>query len=336
MKAEIIKQTTLSGVRNILANELPLHTPYVVQFFPVYACNFKCNYCIHSIPFSGRGYVADKKNMDIDMYKKCVDNILEFPDKVKMLRFAATGEPLLHSKIAEMVEYAAQKKAADSIEIVTNGALLTKELSDKLINAGLDWLRISVQGVTSQKYKDVCGIQIDFDEFLENIKYFYDNKKETNLYIKVIDMALDEGDEKRFYEIFGDFCDKISVEYLIPATSKIDYSQISKSDFNLTQNGVELSEDIQVCPQPFYMMQINPDGNIVPCCAMETAYVSGNCKEDSLVNIWNSERMKKFQNLQLKKEKYKNKVCGRCQSYKYGVFKEDILDNDTQRLLRFF
>lgn len=336
MKAEIIKGQTPSKTRSILAGNIPLNTPYVVQIFPVYACNFRCSYCIYSIPPSERGYITDEKYMDFELYKKCIDELSEFPDKIKMIRFAATGEPLLHPQIAEMVEYAVRKDVANSIEIVTNGSLLTPELSDKLINSGLNWLRISTQGITKKKYKEICGINIDFDKFIDNLKYFYENKKDTKMYIKIIDAALNKGEEDKFYEIFGNICDKIAIEYLIPAVSDIDYSQISDSKFELTQNGITVNENIEICPQPFYMMQINPEGNIVPCCAMETAFIAGNCNQNTLCKIWNGKKNREFQLLQLKKEKNKNKVCQKCQSYKYGVFTEDILDNEAEKLIKLF
>ncbi|OGI00318.1 MAG: radical SAM protein [Candidatus Melainabacteria bacterium GWF2_37_15] len=332
MKAKIIKGQTTSATRSILADNIPLDTPYVIQIFPVYGCNFRCNYCIHSLNPSERGYIADKKFMDFDLYKKCIDDILEFPQKIKMLRFAATGEPLLHPQIAEMIEYAAQKKAANSIEIVTNGSLLTPELSNKLINSGLNWLRISIQGVSAKKYKEISDVSIDFEEFVKNIRYFYDNKKDTQIYIKIIDCALSEGEEEKFYQIFGDICDKISVEYLLPAVSQINYAEISNHEFEFTQNGVKANKDIEVCPQVFYMMQVNPEGNIVPCCSMETAYIEGNNLQNSLVDIWNGKKRKNFLLMQLNKVKHKNKICKECQIYKYGAFREDILDDRAEQL----
>jgi len=48
MRAVRIDGQTPGGKRNKLKDALPLDTPYMVQFFPIYACNFKCGYCIHS------------------------------------------------------------------------------------------------------------------------------------------------------------------------------------------------------------------------------------------------------------------------------------------------
>lgn len=329
MNAEKITGSTVSGKRTKLADVIPLNTPYLVQVFPAYACNFACNYCTHSLSPEKRGFIANKSIMDYDLYTKCIDDLKNFPQKIKMLRFAATGEPLLHPQIAEMVSYAKKSNIADSIDIVTNAALLTEDLSDRLIDAGLDWLRISLQGLSSEKYKEICKAEISFDKLLKNIRYFYEKRKNTKVYIKIIDSALEIGEEEEFYKKFGDICDAIGVEYLIPATEEIDYNNVFNRDFDSTQNGNPL-ENVEVCPQPFYMLQVNPDGHIVPCCSMETAYISGNAYEESLLDIWTGNKLKDFR-LQLL-SKQKNAVCKRCESYKFGMFEEDILDNKAKEL----
>lgn len=331
MNASRIDGQTTSGTRAILAEEIPLLTPYIVQVFPAYSCNFKCSYCVHSLEPSKRGFIADEKLIDFNLYKKCIDDLTKFPQKIKMLRFGATGEPLIHPQISEMVKYALDKDIANSIEIVTNGSLLTKKLTDNLVDSGLNWLRVSIQGLSSKKYKEVSGIDMDFEELVENLNYFYETRKNTKIYIKIIDVALEEGEEEKFFKLFGDICDKIAIEHLLPAVDSIDYTKLTNKEFNLTQNGNAVM-DAQVCPQPFYMMQINPDGNIVPCCAMETAYIAGNCKTEDLYQIWNGKKYKNFQLQMLNKEKDKNKICALCQSYKYGMFKEDVLDESAESL----
>lgn len=336
LKAIRIDGRTPGGDRNKLAESVPLSTPYLVQVFPVYGCNFKCDYCIHSVDKSKRGYVTEKKVMDYELYKKCIDELCDFPEKIKMLRFAGTGEPLLHNDIVRMVDYAVKKEVASSIDIVTNGALLKPELSKALVDSGLTRIRISIQGVNAKKYKHTIGVEFDFDKFIENLIYLYENRENTQIYIKVIDCALDNDDDQKFFEIFGDLCDVIAIENVIPATSQIDYSRImGNKNSNLTQNGVNVS-DIEVCSQPFYLMQINPDGNIVPCCAMETTHIVGNCKYQNLSEIWNGKKFKDFRKVQLMKKKSIYPVCNKCQLYKHSTFSEDILDYDAERLLKIF
>lgn len=337
LKAIRIDGQTPGGVRTPLAEVIPLSTPFTVQMFPVYGCNLRCNYCIHSIPKIERGYISDEVLMDFALYKKCIDDLSQFPEKIKMLRFAGTGEPLLHKDIAKMVEYAAKKQVASSIDIVTNGLLLTPTLSKDLVNAGLTKIRISVQGIHSENYKHATETENFLDEFLYNLEFLYKNRGETKIYIKIIDCALQDDEEKVFFEMFGNLCDFIAIEHLIPAVDQIDYTKISKDKINmlLTQNGAELQE-AEICPQPFYFMQINPDGKIVPCCAMETAYVMGDANVESLRDVWNVRRYNTFRKKHLLKEKNIYTVCKKCKQYRYMMFPEDVLDADAERLLVLF
>ena len=69
--------------------------------------------------------------MKFDLYKKCIDELALFGDQLKVLRFVGMGEPLLHKNIAEMVAYAVSRNVALRVELLTNGSLLTRQMSDK-------------------------------------------------------------------------------------------------------------------------------------------------------------------------------------------------------------
>jgi len=161
------------------------------------------------------------------------------------------------------------------------------------------------------------------------LSYFYNAKQKsentTQLYIKIIDCALEEGDEEKFLNMFGDICDIIAIEHLLPAVPQIEYKDKFNMDSDnlLTQNGNRILE-AQVCPQPFYMMQINPEGNIVPCCAMETAKVIGNVNDNDLYSLWVGEEFNKFRRNLLSLNKQIYPVCKSCESYKYSMFEEDF------------
>ncbi|MGP1408476.1 radical SAM protein, partial [Selenomonas sp.] len=62
--------------------------------------------------------------MDFSLYQKFIDDLAEFPVPLKVLHFAGLGEPLLHPRIADMVRYAKEKNIAQTVDIVSNGALL--------------------------------------------------------------------------------------------------------------------------------------------------------------------------------------------------------------------
>lgn len=337
MKAKDISGQAPGGARTNLADVLPLATPLVVQIFPVYACNFKCNYCIFPVELSKRGFISDTIVMDIDLFKRCVDDFSNFPDKLKVLRFVGIGEPLLHKNISEMVRYAVSKDVANVVEIITNGALLTPHISDELIAAGLSRLVVSLQGTSPEKYRQVCGADMDFDAFLDNLKYFYDNKGTAQVYIKIIDCALDgDDDQKKFYELFGDLCDTMAIEHAVPIHSGVDYDNLlGKNGHAVTQFGLPVSE-VSVCPQPFFTMQINPDGKVVPCYSFEYPGIMGDCNTQSAHGIWNGVSFRQFRYKMLEGIHGASESCKNCSIIKYRLFPEDDLQGSVDRLKKIY
>lgn len=319
--------------RAILSEHIPLDTPYIIQIFPVYACNLKCEYCIYSLPESKRGFISKCKYMDFDLYKKVIDNICHFNNRIKMLRFAAMGEPLIHPKIVQMIEYAKRKRVAESIEIVTNGTLLTHNLSLDLINAGLDKLRVSIEGLSSQEYLKHCGKEINYLNLCNELEFFFLNRKDTKVYIKIIDYMLNsDSDKQKFYQTFSTMCDEIAIEYLTPTIKEIDYNTISNDKkFDISQNGIHLI-DAKICPMPFYFMQVNPDGIIVPCCNTKYPIFLGDATDQNIIDIWSSIDFNNFRYKMLSGAKNVNQICHECNLYQYGMRQEDYLDKNANIL----
>jgi Predicted Fe-S oxidoreductases len=327
MRAKDLSGHTPGGARTILADVVPLKTPFLLYIFPIYACNFKCKYCIFSVDKKKRGFISDKTSLDLKLYKKCIDELEKFPSKLKVIRFVGMGEPLLHKDIAEMVRYAKEKDRADTIEILTNASLLSHEMSDALIQAGLSRLIISIQGTSKRKYFEVSGIEIDFDKFVENINYFYDHKKNTHLYIKIVDTALeDEEDRKRFYQIFGNICDSLAVEHTVPIYPGVDYNQVlGDKELPFTQFGLPVSK-VKICPQPFFTYQINPDGKVVPCFSLTYPEIVGDCNNESIYDIWNGKKFDQFRLKMLEGVDSVCETCSMCNIIKFRMSPEDMLE----------
>jgi radical SAM protein with 4Fe4S-binding SPASM domain len=333
MKAINISGQAPGGNRTRLADVLPLATPFVVQIFPIYACNFSCEYCFHSIPKMERGFVSDWPIMKRDLYKKCIDELALFGDQLKVLRFVGMGEPLLHRNIAEMIAYAVAKKVALRVELLTNGSLLTRKMSDALIGAGLSRLVVSLQGISKEKYRQISKVDIDFADFVANIEYFYKHKTNTHVYIKIVDYALDGNDtEQKLYGIFGNICDSIAIENAVPIMPGVDYEKVlTRASGDATQFGLPVAP-IQVCPQPFFTMQINPDGKVVPCYQISYPGIMGDANHQSMQEIWNGAAYRSFRRAMLDGRDQVKDVCAKCNFIQYRLFPEDDLQEAAERL----
>lgn len=321
--------------REKLADNVPLDAPYSAFIFPTTYCNFKCIYCAHSLGHANMKEQYDfvPEHMQMATYIKTIEQLKAFPRKLKMLSLTGQGEPLLNPHIAEMVDIAKKAQVAERIEIISNGALLYKQLADDLIAAGLDVLRISLQGLSNEKYSEICGAKINFKQYVDNIAYFYKHKTNTQLYVKIMDVALEEGEDKKFYEIFDSCCDRMYIEKMLPAYDGVKLTE----DLEITSDryGNPTERKYDVCPLAFYMLGIFPNGDVEPCDTIYKPIVLGNVNnnDSTLLEMWNSEKLKDFWRMHLTGKRYDNKRCANCCAPNDVAHKEDILDNDAAQIL---
>ncbi len=173
--------------RTVLYKELPIDTPYVVGFYMGDFCNFSCEYCAQSLPtgHEERKHLI-RKYFSYEDFTKAIDQLVYFPKKIKTLVLTSIGEPTLNRYLSEMIEYAYKKDIAECIQLVTNGSLLTRDLSKKIIDAGLSKIVISIQGVTEEKYKRVCNYNINMEKFIENLTFLYTYSRNAGGGVKFI------------------------------------------------------------------------------------------------------------------------------------------------------
>jgi radical SAM protein with 4Fe4S-binding SPASM domain len=203
-------------------------------------------------------------------------------------------------------------------------------MADSLIEAGLDTLRISLQGLSSKKYQDIGGIKLDFEEFHENIRYFHRHKKETELFVKIMDVALDKGEEELFYQMFGDCSDRMYVERMLPAYAGVSLTDGMQVDYD--RYGRKVSHR-KACPLAFYMLGVFPDGDVEPCDTIYKPIVLGNVHTDRLLNMWQGDKLREFWKLHLKGDRNSNPKCANCNAPDDVSHPEDILDDDASELI---
>jgi len=325
----------LGGLERVkLANAVPLDTPFTLYIFPTTFCNFKCIYCAHSQPaeelLPQYGFVKEYMKMET------LDNILEqlkkFPQKLKVISLTGHGEPMLHKQLPEMIRKVKEADVAERVEIISNGSLLTHDLADRIIDAGLDILRISLQGMSAVKYKEVCGWDLDYQEYLDNLAYYYNHKKEgQQLFVKIIDVALEENQEEEFYDTYRDISDRMYIEFVQKVYSGVELTQ--NMEFHSTNRYGDTYPIQQVCPMSFFTLGIYPNGDMIPCDVIYKPVILGNVNKDTIYDMWYGEKLYEFRMNQLKNGRFTNPECARCVTPDDILRPEDILDNDKESIM---
>ena len=94
-------------------------------------------------------------------------------------------------------------------------------------------------------------------------------------------------------------------------------------------------KDAEVCPRPFFVMNIHSDGETDMCCTSNAGMSLGNVFHESIVDVWSGKKANAFRRMQLM-DRTRNKYCAACESFRYVMFPEDNLDHDREKLLRYF
>jgi len=132
------------------ANGLRISRPVThlakVYIEPTNRCNLQCVTCIRNSWDESLG------EMKPETFDQIVEGLRPFSPAPDVF-FGGLGEPLSHPGIVDMVRR--MKALGSSVELITNGTLLTESMSEQLIDAGLDRLWISLDGATPESYRDV-------------------------------------------------------------------------------------------------------------------------------------------------------------------------------------
>jgi len=333
----------LDNKRANLADIIPIPAPFTVYLEQTRVCNLKCFYCIHSTRDEKDGEFQklnyDLKHMAFEDFQKVIKDLSEFPKgSVKRIVFSGLGEPLANPRLPEFAKMAIDSKIVDRVEVITNGLLLTPELTDKLVNAGITNINISIQGNTPEKYEKVCGKKIDFEKFLENLRYLSANKKQVQIYIKAIDATFEtKEEENKFYEIFTPMADRIFVEHLVQMQQQHDQIR-SKVDSSKNFYGETLQSERKVCGQAFYFLQIGCDLDTFPCPnpGLPKTLSMGNIKNNTIKEIWNGKKRTNLLKTMLKLERDTISECKNCNTFTCISNPAEDLDKDADRLLKLF
>ncbi len=330
MKAEIKPRIDLKN-RTKLETVIPLCIPFIINVDPSDTCNFQCIFCptgdrklMKSTPGRGHGV------MDLNLYKKIIDDICEFEKPIKVLRLYKDGEPLLNSRLAEMIKYAKEKKCSERIDTTTNASLLNAAKNLEIIEAGLDRINISIEGINADQYLNFSKYKIEFEKLVNNIRHFYENKKQCEMIVKINGDTLTEDDKSKFFEIFGDISDGVYIEHIMSCWPEFELNGVEvNEEFGIY--GQKISE-VQVCPYVFYSFSINSDGTASTCFLdWSRKLIIGDTKVESIWNIWKGDKLFNYQRMFLLMKRKGHAVCGQCGQLSHGL--PDNIDTYADELL---
>lgn len=163
-----------------------------------YKCNFNCIHCYNS---SGK-IKSFRKELTDEEILKIVDDILNYTPRSMCI---CGGETLLRKELLYKIGYKVKAKSPKtSLNMVTNGFLMTDEIAENLKKSGYYMVQVSLDGFNSESHNWIRQNDLAYERAINAIKIlaaknFYvgvacaPSKKNINEFERIIKLCFELG-----------------------------------------------------------------------------------------------------------------------------------------------
>lgn len=178
------------------------HTfPVAMTFAVTYKCQCNCRHCS-----AGRHLRNDLPDLSTKEAKALIDQSQNLG--VSIIAFTG-GEPLLRDDIYELISYVDKRKAIPIL--FTNGLLLSEENIEKLVNAGLYSLFVSIDSPIPEEHDQLRGMAGLFESAILGIK----RMQSKGGFVGISSYATRSATQKGMYKKLYSLAKELGVENLI-------------------------------------------------------------------------------------------------------------------------
>jgi sulfatase maturation enzyme AslB (radical SAM superfamily) len=325
----------------ILGGKIP--PPVSCEIDPSNLCNHDCVWCM---------YHDFKIEKNIMMPAKIMFNLIRELSRggVKSITFTGGGEPLTNPATVEGLYRV--KSAKMEVGLVTNGGLLTPDVSEAIVKT-CTFLRVSLDAATRSTHdalhKPINSSKDNFDKILDNIRSLVDLKKKSNKKLLVgIAFLVHPNNYLEIYDA-SNLAKQVGADYIqirpvFTAGKKplgklwLDIQELMERSLGLIDGGFHVFpilhrfEEVSRIERAYtrclghaLLGVVGADCNVYLCCQLRgnPRFSFGNLKEKSFFKIWRGKE---------RQEVIKRIDLDRCPPCRYNKYNEllDYLSDRTQ------
>lgn len=279
------------------------HMPYTpaprfIQMETMTACNAKC-------PFCPQRAIRRKPSVMPDAtWKKIIDQTRGMHITYRPF---LTNEPFLDKRQVKIIAYIKKRDPAARIEYNTNGAVLTEELGRRLLDAGVDVMRFSVDGF-SQKTYGMSRVGLSYERVLQRVTKFLELwdrggfRDTTFTEMRMIEMPQSRHEIPAYKKYWGPRCSEVIVTplYQWPWTGQ-------------KPQDVVLKPCLKILDEMFFFA----DGKATLCCWDVNARAAiGDVHAQSAMEIWTGYLARQMRGILNHGRRDIINLCSRCNAYK--------------------
>jgi len=284
--------------KNNPINHIVSDFPNYVLIEPVSSCNLRCIMCFQidetfnkSSEFMGM--------MNLELFKKVIDQA--HIGGTNAITLASRGEPTLHPKLGDMLEYCKDKFM--ELKINTNATRLNEKLIHQILKFGVTEMVFSVDSYQKEEYESI-RVRGIFENVLNNIKLFKTIREQhypdstciTRISGVKIMKEQDPIQFKKFWEQYVDHVVLVEME----------------NRWDTYHNSKEIA-GTNPCNYLWERLYVWYDGICNPCDIDYKSELSvGSVHKNSLGEIWNGSKFNEIREKHLNGNRHACYPCDRC------------------------
>jgi radical SAM protein with 4Fe4S-binding SPASM domain len=264
--------------------------PSVVRIETTNACNASCTICPR------RNIHRRITRMDDALYLRLVDECAQFG--CREIQLHNFGEPLMDRELEARVSYA-KGKGIKKVKIFSNGSLLNCDRAKALIDAGLDEIKISIDGASKEEFERI-RVPLRFETVIENIKDLIAMRNTAGSRMKVHITCCSTSDKQ---------------ETMRPLKSIVDGFSFSRihnwGDYEQANTSGRLRKP---CQRLWRNLTVLAGGEVSLCCLdYDGQYILGQVDENtSIREIWNNQAYRGVRQLHKEGRQAEIPLCANC------------------------
>lgn len=282
----------------------------VIYFYLTNDCNLRCRHCWISPKYSDS--TVSSSSLSFELYCSIIKEAK--PLGLSTVKLTG-GEPLLHPRILDILDFTRSEDISLSIE--TNGVLCSKEIASKIANSKTPFVSVSLDGINAETHEWVRGVKGCFDDTITGIKNLVNAGVNAQIIMSVMKYNCDQMESMvRLAESLGVGSIKFNVvqptsrgEQLFKSGDALSIEELIKIghwvENNLSSSKVKISYGHPLSFRPLGNM-FGHNGNGCGICRIKSIIgvlsdgsyalcgigksvpelVFGNAQNDKLGNIW--------------------------------------------------
>jgi radical SAM protein with 4Fe4S-binding SPASM domain len=287
--------------------------PMAIQVQTINRCNAACSFCPHPYTI----HLQEKQIMDDALYSKIVDECVTEPNLYGFVPMSK-NEPLLDTKMEQRVkEFKSKAQPHQAVELVTNGSPLTPARAQRLIEAGVDLITVSVNAAREETYKKVMA-GLSWKQVMDNLEALSKMElSKVNIYLRFVSEQANRGDLQSFRKRWKQFnLFTFTVNNRSGTVREYERKVIHYDDFGQRLKRILGSRLYPVCPYVFSLVHVLENGD-VPMCANDWANrdILGNVRTQTIREIYNSPRINEIRELMAQGRFEEIEACRECSFY---------------------